>query len=1450
MASDQEILEVFIKIANPQIFEKLDQLKNQHYTINISGNLDKGLQDILAIRGKNIEITANTQSALNSLKGIQESLKSIQDVASIQIKIDPKNVNATLAQIDEKISALELKAKNINPAGASAGRRQNILDAPELTQALKSFSSGTQIGVQEVEQQIAAARKRNIQSLLGQVLTLESNQRQGGAATPVPLTEVRSYIKSQQNQAFEQQLAIAQAESQRQAEATFRSKLEASIKAKGGPPSIIGGGIDELQAERLRRLARQQEIEETARLAADTARRERQAEEEARRTAEINRFRSIAGAAPQGPFSPINKGKQDRAAFGQLGESIALGALQGQGPVPLAGSVLGGLAGAAFGPVGASIGSQVGGAVGQFSVGAFEKLAEALKKAADAGIQFESSLLGISSILQATTTVTGPNGEAVSASRQLEFQGTQARGIQQAARAKLLPLGIAGEKEATLVQAVIAGASQRGIQLTPEQAAQVAERLGGAIQAQRPELLQNTSQIRRDVEDLLGGLPNRTILSSLVKGFAPGIGEATSAEDLIKRTQGLSSFPDSLKNSDNPLVAINQLNATLDNLNTTIGDKIINTLAPAFKEVNKVLSDPAFVQALESLTADIAGFVSFIIQAAANITKEITTNPAIKGGAAGAALGNTFFGLPGAILGGAIGAAAGPNQSPPDADPETIGSTAASLIQKDQLTSTPSASARIRQILRGTGIEDFSLGADDLDATGKLESLSLARGLINKSSDEAIALAVANFKEAQKKDPAAAREALESSLSSIRSRRIDERLGANQAIGTNLQSLVPERSALFDVSSQLGQINQQEAVLPIQQELTKNAEERVKLAKERANNLLKSIGPGTSEDAAAETRIKAATEVRQAEENLTKARLAEADAIDKLKQTEIERSRVLRESQIDQGTFRGRIQAAQSNIQTSDDQKKDAQRRIDELTKALENTTDPIDKGNISSRLERAKVDFNQAEVAGTSARRDRQNRTLDLEEGIFKASEVIRQFTQSAAAAADKVGELADRSARSEIQLAQLALTSENLNQSLTTASRAASDFQEDTNLRKLGAQNATRSAAQSVFDAATGAGFDPSEALGFLGGNVNSAFIKGSPDYDPQAAGLSNIQEAQERLRVAQRSESRLSITDQEEFARQEREVASIALQQQGIPLDKRDIARNQREIDRATEALPFERKEREFTALRSAIGLSQGLGDAAPPELQKFIEDRGKDLGIKGEALQKVKDAQTIDAQVPQNVADIAQTTKDILAVLSGGKPSAEQTQKLQSEGALNVPLETVPAPNLGIQYSNPDAPYIEALEPMGALSPSLETVAGPTPKVLPAGYNTSARAELNQGLDDIFKSVPGTQNQAEVLAKAIGDSQGIYQPLSARRGANALLKGPRDKTGQGVASGFGDSLGDIKNVRPTVPAGLSGSAAASTAAGGNSEVKAPDVVQAIKDGFSSMEASFRKALESSI
>jgi hypothetical protein len=261
-------------------------------------------------------------------------------------------------------------------------------------------------------------------------------------------------------------------------------------------------------------------------------------------------------------------------------------------------------------PGGGSNGGGPGGVVTNLSLGAglagftaaglvaekvFETLSGTLKNVADAGLVFQKSIVAIAGVLQETTNVPGTTAE------QIATQTGNARQIQLAARSALLPLGIGGQAESSLVRSLISGSAQRGISLNANQTGILSGRLGAAITTLRPELLSNPNRLQRDIEDILAGSPRAksTTLGVGLQGVAPGIFSARSGDELLKATANLDKLSEALLNSDQATVQVTRALGAFDNIQTQVGDTLLQSLQPGIKVFADALGDKSIIEGLQ-----------------------------------------------------------------------------------------------------------------------------------------------------------------------------------------------------------------------------------------------------------------------------------------------------------------------------------------------------------------------------------------------------------------------------------------------------------------------------------------------------------------------------------------------------------------------------------------------------------------------------------------------------------------------------------------------------------------------------------------------------------------------------------------------------------------------------------------------------------------------------------
>jgi hypothetical protein len=289
---------------------------------------------------------------------------------------------------------------------------------------------------------------------------------------------------------------------------------------------------------------------------------------------------------------------REKETLVQLGFASAFG-----GPTSIAAALIGGST--RFGAAGALIGSTIADAVNsRIFEPTFDRLREFSESFKEAGLAFQRSILGIGAIGQLSTRVLGPGGAELPLAGQLEFQQGRAREIQLAARSRLLRLGIAGSTEATFVQGIVSALSQRGFQGNAQQVSRIAELLGGAIQTQRPGLLEQTNLVLRDIEDVISGGPqaSRTILSQLIgRPSVEGLKNARSIEDVVKALERLGPLAEAATSANNPAALLNKIGGAIDLLNTTGGERLLTALTPALERFFNVLSDEKTVEAAGKL---------------------------------------------------------------------------------------------------------------------------------------------------------------------------------------------------------------------------------------------------------------------------------------------------------------------------------------------------------------------------------------------------------------------------------------------------------------------------------------------------------------------------------------------------------------------------------------------------------------------------------------------------------------------------------------------------------------------------------------------------------------------------------------------------------------------------------------------------------------------------------
>jgi len=990
-------------------------------------------------------------------------------------------------------------------------------------------------------------------------------------------------------------------------------------------------------------------------------------------------------------------------------KEVVLGAgltLLEKGPAEAIGSILGGVVGSKFGPSGALAGSALGGGIATFTIKALESFTENVKKASEAGRSFESSILGIASVLQATTSVRSSSGGALGTNAELKFQQGQALKIQKAARARLLPLGISGEREATLVQAIVAGAAQRGIQLDGDQAATLAERLGGAIQAQRPELLNNSAQLRRDIEDLLSGLPNRTVLSSLVKGFAPGLGKATSAEQLLRASSGLASFPESLKgSSDNPIIAFQKFNSAIDQFATSAGDALNRSLVPALNKLADIVGDPKTIEGVEGIAKAIGTFATTSLNLALALDKVIKSPVGALLNPVGAITGQTL-------------------KNANDSSIETD-----ILLRKNKLGSRKLTKfERVLASITGQTVEEPADLTENDRAQLELQNLEDAKrlGRFNAFQD----------------DPN--RKVTETELNNLieKAKKRVEETGpkAKTSAATTIERLLGVgfgEGATFDKFSTVEATDLPE----IQAELLKKATSKIpedlitKLENNAKNDAIAAKNIRDSKTLSPEEKRRKLQENKEASRDRAREFFKEADRNEfsaKIKDAEVSQSLFSkRRDQFDTSTPGGKAADLKDSLdglaQILEKQKdvlKSAVERRDKIASDTESTTDQIASANaVVIRASQQLIDTRKKErdailaLNEANLARARALKESTIDPGTFAGrkallslneSELRKQFSDARESVSRLNRQLADTTDpiertnignkiesqqiaanKSQVGLIQNSREAQNLvldqaeatfnaknalfnfkqateaakdkmealKDQLAQSERSLEDFNAETKLRSLGRKGRLLADTRAAVRAAKEAGRSPifAEVLGQKGGLSPFDIPEGSQGGLDLAAN-----EAYERLKqtVNQLNPERVKQEEDEQ---------------------RRSLERNKRSVEREIAGLPSEEFQRKFGTLKTLVGATQqGI---KVPGSEKFIKETSKELGLE---LPNLEEGKFLETTVPVDVSKISSDVGQILRLMqlmpmSGKSSGSKDEQNTSSNTGTHSPAENTERKN---------------------------------------------------------------------------------------------------------------------------------------------------------------------------
>lgn len=409
-----------------------------------------------------------------------------------------------------------------------------------------------------------------------------------------------------------------------------------------------------------------------------------------------NKFGLDIGNVPKRSFfnaERLNEGGVKRS----IGLSALFGTINGN-PSQLIGGTVGSAIGG--GITGDEFGAQTGGAVGiaviQGILQGLNSLKDSLISAAEAGLTFQRSVLGVTAVLSQQSEFVGANGQPLDLAQQVGLQKGRARSMQLSARNLAAQVGIGGETESSIVQAILTGAGARGISLSSDQAAILTQRFGAAMNIFAPELASTPNVSRRDITDIMTGVgqASRTAVGSRIPQVVSAIKNAKNGDELVKATDALEKLITVFQNSGDAITQIQRFNAIMEITKTNFGEAIMDKLGPSLKNFVDTLNNAHTAEALNNLGSMLgtvgAGFIDVftkIVQAVSSASNAITNafnslpdwlkrsvagtaafavggtaggvSGLIGGGITGASIGMMLGGVPGAAAGGLIGAGIG-----------------------------------------------------------------------------------------------------------------------------------------------------------------------------------------------------------------------------------------------------------------------------------------------------------------------------------------------------------------------------------------------------------------------------------------------------------------------------------------------------------------------------------------------------------------------------------------------------------------------------------------------------------------------------------------------------------------------------------------------------------------------------------------------------------------------
>lgn len=978
-----------------------------------------------------------------------------------------------------------------------------------------------------------------------------------------------------------------------------------------GPKSVVGGSVqDRLNAQAFPSQSAEEARSEFIKDRADQ-RRQSDRFKERLRQARLGRFRestNLEEAQREFDLSPtfLNAGSQrkdiafkrgllpsdirqtdrkfidprrlaNKDTVREIGFAGLFGGLPG-----LAGAVAGG----SVSPGGAFIGATIVEKLVQSLENAGEKIVGVFENISQAGLQFEQSILGISSSLQGASTIVGPGGGSLSLKDQLSFQQDRAEGIQQSARSRLLPLGIGGAKESGIVGGIISSLTQKGItNFTPEDISEIAALIGAGLQSQIPFLPANRARL--ETEDFFLQPSRNTIFNASTRAFTGDIGGASSVEEIKQALQGFKPVEDTLINSTtNASQAFAQLDSKLNDIQTSAGREFLQALIPAINELTKSLSDPRLKDSLVSIAALFGQIANNAIKLGNNIAKSV------GGGVNDFAQKTRERGLGSNLLN------------------KGISGLTENLISEDQVNGFFENNPQVRDgLLR---LFEFSpeVNEQSKGLFGKGKKAKKA-SLPGKTQSRA------SFLQAQLLDPdknqgingeeAITRGFLASALSPLAAKEgVDPSFLRNNALAAaklrvgGLEDIRQRRQGTFDTSLASGQAGQASFNV---RNLTLQAKEFEGIKKSREDELKlieKQIAKGGDLDkqrALADKLSKVTADLNKNEEVLLQNRIAQSQAAKQLLA-----SLDTREAEINE-TFNPKTLTGQGQSLNLRDQKLEAERQI------LDNT-----KNQLSPK------EFNRKKAA--LGIKTQQNKD-DLETQGFTDAQT---FVGAKQALFDFNHIQIDLNAKlngykESIISAQLATKQASLAEYNTT--QALEDFEAEINLRSGNRQQQEIAAAESLISSTGDSGAANSLA-------IDTQLVHGSSNFDATARQAFDRQQGIEQFNALKRKNDPFSVAEEENNQR-----ATFELSKEQAEQSKRSTLAGVDVANKNLSGFNLESASAKIDALKKLSDLKQitPAGTDASNELEKALSSTStqdilkssgfKDFGQFEETLKKQRE-----------------------------------------------------------------------------------------------------------------------------------------------------------------------------------------------------------------------------------